>query len=229
MTIGELALMFNEMGWLRDGAKCDLHVIKMSGPLVDETAGWRRGMLFDDTGLKWIPPSPNIPSPRTTVLYPGMCLLEATNFSEGRGTEEPFERVGAPWADSEDLIERLGDFSKSAWLRPTDFIPLSKPGKALDPKFKDTACHGLLIEVLAPQTFRSVTFGIHLLSALQELYPKRFEIRTERMNRLAGQAWVAEMLQAGAPPEQIVARCEEDAQRFREMRKPFLLYPESSR
>lgn len=227
MTVGELALMFNEKGWLKGGIKCDLHVIKMSGPMVNGASGWRRSMLFEDTGLKWVPPSPNIPSPQTSLLYPGMCLLESTNFSEGRGTDEPFERAGAPWASSDDLIEKLREFTPSLWLRPTDFVPLSKPGKALNPKFEGTVCHGILIEVLEPSTFPSLAFGVHLLSALQELYPKRIEIKKDRLTRLAGQSWVADMLLTGASPEKIVERCEKDAERFREMRSPYLLYPES--
>ena len=229
MTVGELAFMFNEKGWLKGGVKCDLHLIKMTGPMANGVSGWRREMLYEDTGLKWIPPSPNIPRPQTALLYPGTCLLEATNLSEGRGTEEPFERVGAPWANSDDLIAKLRDFTPSLWLRPTDFIPLSKPGKALKPKFKGTVCRGILIDVLEPQTFPSVAFGVHLLSALQELYPKRIQIKKDALTRLAGQSWLVEMLLAGVSPQKIIARCEEDAKRFREMRSPYLLYPESSR
>lgn len=229
MTAGELAFMFNEKGWLKGGVKCDLHVIKMSGPLVNGVAGWRRSMLFEDTGLKWIPPSPNIPTPQTALLYPGICLLEATKFSEGRGTDEPFGRVGAPWANSDDLIAKLREFTPSLWLRPTDFIPLSKPGKAMNPKFNGMVCHGILIDVLDPNTFPSVAFGIHLLSALQELYPKRIEIKNDALTRLTGQPWVFEMLQKGVPAQKIVARCEEDARRFRQERSAYLLYPETLR
>jgi len=229
MTLGELAFMFNEKGWLKGGVKCDLHVIKMSGPLVNGVSGWRRNMLYEDTGLKWVPPSPNIPTPQSALLYPGTCLLEATKVSEGRGTDEPFGRVGAPWASSDDLIAKLREFTPSLWLRPTDFIPLSKPGKAMNPKFNGVVCHGILIDVLDPNTFPSVAFGIHLLNALQELYPKRIEIKKDALTRLTGQSWVFEMLKSGIAAEKIVARCEEDAKRFREMRSPYLLYPESSR
>jgi uncharacterized protein YbbC (DUF1343 family) len=229
MTVGELAFMFNEKGWLKGGIKCDLHVIKMTGPPVNGVSGWRRDMLFDDTGLKWIPPSPNIPTSQTALLYPGTCLLEATNFSEGRGTDEPFERVGAPWANSDDLIAKLREFTSSLWLRPTDFIPLSKPGKALNPKFKGAVCHGILVDVLDPNSFPAVAFGIHLLGALQELYPKRIGIKKDVLTRLSGQPWVFEMLQSGVAAQKIIARCEADAKRFREMRSPYLLYPASSR
>jgi uncharacterized protein YbbC (DUF1343 family) len=232
MTVGELALMFNEEGWLARGVRCELHVIKMAATVSEDAAhrgGWRRDTLFEDTGLKWVPPSPNMPTPRTALLYPGAGLLEATKFSEGRGTDDPFERVGAPWADSEALIAELRDFLPPLWLRPTDFIPLSKPGKAANPKFKGTACHGMLVEVLEPQTFPSVAFGIHLLCALHRLYPRRLGIDKQAMTRLTGQEWVADMVLAGAAPQAIIARCEKDAARFREARSRYLLYSESSR
>ncbi len=232
MTVGELALMFNEEGWLARGVRCDLHIIKMAASVSmgdSLRAGWRRDMLFEDTGLKWVPPSPNMPTPRTALLYPGTGLLEATKFSEGRGTDEPFERVGAPWADSETLIAELRDFVPALWLRPTDFIPLSKPGKSANPKFKGTACHGVLVEVLEPHTFPSVAFGIHLLCALHKLYPRRLGIDKQALTRLTGQEWFADMVLAGASPQAIIARCEKDAARFREARSRYLLYPESLR
>ena len=225
MTVGELAKMFNEEGWLANGVRCDLHVIKMSGPANHVEGGWRRDMLYEDTRLKWVPPSPNMPTPTTALLYPGTGLLEATKFSEGRGTDEPFERIGAPWANSDDLIAKLRDFVPSLWLRPTDFIPVSKPGKANNPKFKDVVCHGLLVEVVEPHTFPSVAFGIHLLCALQKFYPRQLDINKTAMTRLTGQSWVAEMVLAGAAPEAIVARCEQEAARFREARSAYLLYP----
>jgi len=233
MTVGELAFMFNEEGWLSKGIRCDLHVIKMVGSAGNSGAagagGWRRNMLYEDTGLKWVPPSPNMPAPTTALLYPGTGLLEATKFSEGRGTDEPFERVGAPWADSETLIAELRDFVPALWLRPTDFIPLSKPGKSANPKFKGTACHGVLVEVLEPHTFPSVAFGIHLLCALHKLYPRRLGIDKQALTRLTGQEWFADMVLAGASPQAIIARCEKDAARFREARSRYLLYPESLR
>jgi len=226
MTVGELATMFNEEGWLARGARCELHVIKMAGA-VKNKSGWRRNMLFEDTGLRWVPPSPNMPRPSTALLYSGTGLLEATTFSEGRGTDDPFERVGAPWASADDLTSRLRNFVPSLWLRPTDFIPLSKPGKAAAPKFKGAVCHGLLIEVVDAHTFPSVAFGVHLLTALQALYPRRLGLRKADLTRLAGQAWLAELLLSGAAPETIVARCEQEAAQFRKLRDKYLLYAES--
>lgn len=223
MTVGELAQMFNEEGWLKTGPKetpqtikADLHVIKMDG--------WRRDMVFVETGLPWVSPSPNMTSPATALLYPGTCLLEATNFSEGRGTHSPFEKVGAPWLDSQELMARLQDRVPGIDLRPIDFIPLDIPGKALNPKFKGTGCRGLQLEVTDPHQFRAVAFGIHLLCALQALHPKQFVIKENSMARLSGQRWVAQMILAGNKPATILERIEKETAGFRELRQKYLLY-----
>jgi uncharacterized protein YbbC (DUF1343 family) len=223
MTVGELAQMFNEEGWLQTGPKdasqtikADLHVIKMEG--------WRRDMLFEETGLPWIMPSPNMTSPVTALVYPGMGLLEATNFSEGRGTQSPFEKVGAPWAESNKLLERLQDRVPGIYLRPLDFIPIDIPGKAMNPKFKGTGCRGLQLDVTQPHTFQSVAFGIHLLCALREIYPKKFVLNEDRMARLSGQAWVGKMILAEKKPEAVLQRIEKETQTFRDLRQKYLLY-----
>jgi uncharacterized protein YbbC (DUF1343 family) len=223
MTVGELAQMFNEEGWLQTGPKespqtikADLHVIKMEG--------WRRDMLFDETGLPWISPSPNMTSLATALVYPGTCLLEATNFSEGRGTNLPFEKIGAPWLDSNKLMRRLQNHVSGMSLLPLDFIPADIPGKARNPKFKGTACRGLQLNVTQPRTFQAVAFGIHLLCALREMYSKEFMIKENSMARLSGQSWVTKMILAGAKPEAILERIEKETVGFRELRQKYLLY-----
>ena len=223
MTVGELAQMFNDEGWLQTGPqespqtiKADLHVIKMEG--------WRRDMLFDETGLPWISPSPNMTSLATALVYPGTCLLEATNFSEGRGTNLPFEKIGAPWMDSNKLIQKLRGRVAGVDLRPIDFIPADIPGKARNPKFKGTGCRGIQIEVTQPRTFQAVAFGIHLLGALHESYPKQLVIKENSMARLSGQSWVAKMIASGKKPEAILERIEKEVKGFRELRQKYLLY-----
>ncbi len=223
MTVGELAQMFNGEGWLKAGPKeapqsikADLHVVPMQG--------WRHDMLYDETGLPWLPPSPNITSLSTTLVYPGTCLLEATNLSEGRGSNLPFEKIGAPWVASQKLIDRLQDRVPGIYLRPIDFIPMDIPGKAMNPKFKGTGCRGLQLDVTAPRTLRAVTFGIHLLCALHELHPKQLVINEGRMARLSGQSWIREMILAGEKPEAILQRMEKGVGAFRELRQKYLLY-----
>jgi uncharacterized protein YbbC (DUF1343 family) len=186
--------------------------------------GWRHDMLYDETGLPWVSPSPNITSLTTALVYPGMCLLEATNFSEGRGTNLPFEKIGAPWLDSQKVIDKLQNRVPGVYLRPIDFIPMDIPGKAMNPKFKGTGCRGLQLDVTAPRTFRAVAFGIELLCTLHESYPKRFTIDEGRMARLSGQTWVREMILAGEKPEAILQRMEKGVEAFRELRQKYLLY-----
>lgn len=223
MTVGELAQMFNGEGWLTAGSKeapqsikADLHVVQMQG--------WRHDMLFDETGLPWLSPSPNITSLTTALVYPGTCLLEATNFSEGRGTNLPFEKIGAPLIDSQKLIDKLQDRVPGIYLRSIDFIPMDIPGKAMNPKFEGSGCRGLQLDVTAPRTYRAVAFGIHLLCTLHELYPKRFTIDERRMARLSGQTWIREMILAGEKPEAILQRMGEGVWAFRELRQKYLLY-----
>jgi uncharacterized protein YbbC (DUF1343 family) len=223
MTVGELAQMFNGEGWLTTGAKeapqsleADLHVIPIQG--------WRHDMLFDETGLPWVSPSPNMTSLTTALVYPGMCLLEATNFSEGRGTNLPFEKVGAPWVESQKLIAKLQNRVPGVYLRPIDFIPMDIRGKAMNPKFKGTGCRGIQIDITKPHTLQAVAFGIHLLCALHESYPKRFAIDEKRMARLSGQTWVREMILAGEKPEAILQRMAKELQPFRALRQKYLLY-----
>ena len=99
MTVGELALFFNRKEILKTGNTADLKIIKMKN--------WKRSYYYDDCGIKWIKPSPNMPNLETAIVYPGNCLLEATNISEGRGTYEPFLKIGAPYINSDDLVEEL--------------------------------------------------------------------------------------------------------------------------
>lgn len=223
MTIGELAQMFNGEGWLKIGesdspqkVQVDLHIIPMQG--------WHRNMLFDETGLPWISPSPNMASPATALLYPGIGLLEATNFSEGRGTDLPFEKIGAPWIDSRQLLAVLQNRVPGIYLRPIDFIPVDMPGKAMNPKFEATACYGLQLDVTEPHQFNSVAFGIHLLCALQRLYPQQFVINKKRLARMSGVSWVREMIHAGDEPESILQAIENEALAFHKLRKKYLLY-----
>ena len=157
LTIGELARLFNAEE--RIGA--ELTVVSMSA--------WDRGMLFPDTGLPWVAPSPNMPRFQAAVLYPGQVLLEGTNLSEGRGTTMPFECVGAPYLNAESLVDLL---------RPQDH-----PGVALQPirfrptfdKWKDERCDGIAIHVLEAQAVRSVALTLSIIDAALQLAPQNFE------------------------------------------------------
>ena len=141
MTIGELAYMINEEDWLSDEKKVDLYIIKMQG--------WNRSMYYDETGLLFNPPSPNIPDLETAILYSGLCLIEGTNLSEGRGTEFPFKQIGAPWLDASALLKQLNTYNHNGIkVEEVSFTPKSIPGKSKFPKYENVTCEGIKISIL---------------------------------------------------------------------------------
>lgn len=153
MTIGEIAL-YLKGEFYRD---VDLTVIPM--------AGYRRGMFFDETGLPWVMPSPNMPTLDTAIVYPGMCLLEGTNISEGRGTTRPFELFGAPFIDAERLIARLSDFRLPGVIfRPASFLPTFQ-------KHAGKQCGGAQIHVTSRRAFKPFKTAVAILKAIRELWP----------------------------------------------------------
>ena len=166
LTIGELAKMIIGEKWIE-------HVPKLT---VIEMVGWERTMYYDDTGLSWISPSPNIPDLETAILYPGMCLFEGTNVSEGRGTNYPFQYIGAPWIDSSIIIKAIeGKHIPGVVFEPISFIPISIPGKSLKPKFENEKCYGIKIILIEKKIYKSVDTAVQLLKIIQELYPEKFQ------------------------------------------------------
>lgn len=180
MTVGELATMFNEEGWLKDGVKADLHVVKMDG--------WRREMWYDETGLRWIPPSPNIRTLETAVVYPGTCLIEATNLSEGRGTERPFEYIGAPFVDGEAFAKELNQLHlPGVNFQPITFTPRPMSG-ATSPKYSGILCAGVGIQVIDREIFEPVRTGHALLVTAKRIVGEPFALRVGALERLVGVA-----------------------------------------
>lgn len=217
MTIGELARMFNGEGWLAGGKRAELTIVPMRN--------WRRAMSFAETDLPWVKPSPNIVSPTTAFLYPGIGLLEATNIAEGRGTTTPFEVCGAPWIDNARLLLALRAHSFPGLACDTvSFVPVDIPGMATNPKYEGERCKGLRLRVTDPTVFRAVDFGIHLLCAVRDLHGDRLVIRESGMRLMTGSTGVTAALMRGEPPQGIIASWQTDLQRFLELRKKYLLY-----
>ena len=161
MTIGELAILFNEYF----GIKCDLKVIPMEG--------WERPMWYDQTGLPWVSPSPNMPTLSTATVYPGMCLIEGTLLSEGRGTTIPFEQVGAPYIDAETLAKTLNKENlPGLFFRPQYFKPQFQ-------KWNGTVCGGVQLHVTERNKIKPLVTSIALLSSIKKLYPDNFSWRKE--------------------------------------------------
>ncbi len=216
MTPGELATMMNEEHLLKNGVKADLTVIKMQN--------YRHEMWYDQTGLKWIDPSPNLPDMQSVEVYPGCVLLEATNVSEGRGTPHPFRWIGAPFIDSEKLIGLLNARNlPGVRFDPIEFTPDSLPW-AKDPKFVSRLCHGVDIVVTDRDIFRPVEMGVTLIWALHELYPGEFKVRVSGFDRLSGDASIWIMIESGKDPGSIISSWKNNLQKFETERSKYQLY-----
>lgn len=210
MTIGELALLLNE----KYGLKAQLQVVSMEN--------WRRDHWFEDTNLVWIPTSPNMPTPQTSIIYVGTALMEGTNISEGRGTANPFKVIGAPWIKAKKLAETMNRTGLSGVkFRPTHFIPCTS-------KYKNQPCSGVQIHITDKDDLRSFEVGIHILSTIRSMYPEKFEWlrRGEKyfIDLLAGTHKLRKMMDEGEDPWQILDELERDLDRYVIERERYLIY-----
>lgn len=204
MTIGELAQLFKQDRKIN----CDLRVIKMEG--------WQRAMWFDGTNLTWVNPSPNMRSLTEATLYPGVGLLETTNVSVGRGTDTPFEVIGAPWIVGQQLAAALNQRR----LPGVKFVPLRfKPTASV---FKGEECEGLNIVITDRATFRPLPTGIEIAVALRRLYPEQWKV--EGYGRLLVNAATLERVKGGDAAEEIVRSWTTMLEEFRGRRAKALLY-----
>jgi uncharacterized protein YbbC (DUF1343 family)/CubicO group peptidase (beta-lactamase class C family) len=204
MTIGELAQLFNQQREIG----CDLRVIKIEG--------WKRNMWFDSTNLTWINPSPNMRSLTEATLYPGIGLLETTNVSVGRGTDTPFEVVGAPWIKGNQLAESLN----SRRIPGVRFVPVRFKPKAS--VFHNEECGGINIIVTDRASFRPLLTGIEIATTLRRLYPEDWKV--DSYLRLLVNADTLERIKRGETAADIVQSWNERLEDFRRARAGFLLY-----
>lgn len=204
LTIGELAQLFNK----QRNIGADVRVIKMEG--------WRRAMWFDETNLTWINPSPNMRSLTEATLYPGVGLLETTNVSVGRGTDTPFEVVGAPWIQGDKLAEYLNLRA----IPGVRFVPLRFTPKAS--VFKDEQCGGVNIIITDRSAFRPLLTGIEMALALRKLYPNDWQV--DKYLRLLVNVDTLERVKRGESARDIVASWNTGLQEFRRARAEVLLY-----
>ncbi|MBI3536883.1 MAG: DUF1343 domain-containing protein [Chloroflexi bacterium] len=202
LTLGELAQFYNQT------SRAELRVVEMRG--------WTRGMWYDETKLSFVPPSPNMPHLSTAIVYPGMCLLEGTNFSVGRGTALPFEMIGAPFVDGYALAEELNARKiDGARFRPAAFTPSAN-------KFANENCFGAQIHVTDRDALRPVTMALEIIAALKRIYPAQFEWNARGFDRLMGDARVRGWIDRG---EKIsVSQWTVGYNEFRKKRAACLLY-----
>lgn len=217
LTAGEIARWRHSVEQL----DLDLAVIAMRG--------WHRDMRFDHTGLPWVMPSPNMPTCDTALVYPGMCLVEGTELSEGRGTTRPFELAGAPHLDGHRLATALAAMAlPGVTFRPVVYTPTFQ-------KHATRPCGGIQIHVTNPETYRPYRTGVAFLKACRDQAPDRFEWRMRAyefvdklpaIDLLAGNSALREGIDAGASLDDLAARWPRDEGAFCEERAEFLLYPE---
>ena len=202
MTMGEMARYFN--GEKKLGA--DLHVIQMQG--------WRRSMWFDETGLEWVNPSPNIRNLTEAILYPGTCLLEGKSVSVGRGTDTPFEIVGAPWFRAREVAAYLN----ALHLPGVRFMPRRfRPNASV---FKDEECQGVDIQIANREVFDPVLMGMELVTATLKFHPGKVTLTP----RLLGSDEVLAKFQAGESGRQILEESKAQLADFRRLRANYLIY-----
>ncbi|MBA3438238.1 MAG: DUF1343 domain-containing protein [Pyrinomonadaceae bacterium] len=204
LTIGELARLYNEQR--RIG--CDLRVVEMHG--------WNRSMWFDETNLTWVNPSPNMRSLTEATLYPGIGLLETTNLSVGRGTDTPFEVIGAPWIDGQPLAAYLNK-RRIAGVR---FVPIRFTPRGS--VFKGEECGGINIIITDRTRFRAVAMGIEIASALRRFYSTMWKIKD--YNRLLVHAETITRLERGDAPDDIVRSWQPGLDEFKLVREKALIY-----
>ena len=210
MTVGELARLYNA----DYGIGADLEVVRMEG--------WKRSMHFDETGLPWVNPSPNMRSLAAAIAYPGLGALEGTNLSVGRGTGRAFVLYGAPWIDSKRLCADLeGRKLAGVRFKEAAFTPRLEPGFPKYP-YTDEECRGFEIEIADRALFRPVAASLHVLDALWRLHPDR--LKFTRACSMIGLRSIEDDLKAGKPPADLEKAWQPDLQRFIDLRTKHLLY-----
>lgn len=213
LTFGEAALLFNEE--FRIGA--DVEVIPCTG--------WRRDMSFQETGLPFVPPSPNTPTVDTLTLYPGTCLFEGTTLSEGRGTTRPFELIGAPWIDARRLADALNERElPGVRFRPAYFVPTFS-------KHQGTQCAGVQVHITDHAQVRPVAVGLHMLHAIRHQHPNEHLWREPGrqgahhfIDLLAGTDQLRLALDSGQDPDTILRAWEKELDTFEPTRSKYLIY-----
>jgi len=215
LTVGELSQMAVKEGWL-SSVPPELIVVTMDD--------WKRSMFFDDTDLPWIPPSPNIPDLETAMIYPGICLYEATNVSEGIGTNKPFKQIGAPWMNYDIAKEMKIQGLKGVDFKYAKFKPKNLPGRAEKPKFSGYFCVGQKIVITDKNEFRSVDTAIYSLMITIMFYMDNFRYDAKRIGYLWGNNLMNRFLRGDLKPKTLFKLLNQDQEKFIIQSAPYYLY-----
>ena len=215
LTVGELSQMAVKEGWL-SSVPPELIIVTMDD--------WKRSMFFDDTGLPWIPPSPNIPDLETAMIYPGICLYEATNVSEGIGTNKPFKQIGAPWMNYDIAKEMKIQGLKGVDFKYAKFKPKNLPGRSENPKFAGYFCAGQKIVITDKNEFRSVDTAIYSLMITIMFYMDNFRYDAKRIGYLWGNNLMNRFLRGDLKPKTLFKLLNQDQEKFIIQSAPYYLY-----
>jgi uncharacterized protein YbbC (DUF1343 family) len=207
MTVGELARWHND----KAGLNARLMVVPVQG--------WSRNVWWEKTGLPFLPPSPNIRTPKTALLYGGIGIFESTNVAVGRGTPTPFELFGAPWMDGKEVARRLNALRlPGVRFKAARFTPQRD-------RYAGEPCSGVRVIVTDRDLIRPVDIFMHAACLLRELSPAEFQPRWEEMPRMVGSREFERLYKSGASAEEILKWTHQSAESFLKQREPFLLYP----
>lgn len=216
MTVGELATYFVGEKLISSWKNISLKVIQCQN--------WKRE-IPNQFYSEWNSPSPNINSLETALVYPGTCLIEGTNISEGRGTRFPFLQIGAPFFNSEDIIGKLNLLKvEGADIQPVTFIPEDIESMATNPKFEGKTCFGIKIKITDTNKFESVKFGVKLLFVLTKLYGSKIKFSESSFDKLAGSDLLTQQLKNQLLSDKILASWKKDLTKFNKKRIQYLLY-----
>jgi uncharacterized protein YbbC (DUF1343 family) len=204
LTIGELAQFFNAENHIN----ADLHVIAMKN--------WHRSYFFESTGIRWVPPSPNLRTIKGSIVYPGLEILQNAGVSVGRGTEAPFEEFGAPWMDGEKVAEALNaEHLPGIKFVPQPFIPVSG-------LYAGKRCGGVGIRIGERGAVRPMRMGLEIAALLQKMYPQNFDIG--KTIGLLGNAETVQKLTGGISPSEVVASWQPALAEYDKTRRKYFLY-----
>ncbi len=215
LTPGELAMMMKGENWVPHGF--ELHVVRMKN--------WKRRFFWKDTGLLWIPTSPNMPSPETAIIFPGSSFLAAIQLNEGGGTTQPFLQFGAPWLKPLFLMNSLsGGQEFGVELEAIKYTPRSLPGKVLHPIYENRHCNGIRVHIHQKEKFLSVRFGLEIIRIVQEEWPDKLSFKAFDLNRMFGNELLSRFLDGNISYEALLTRMTEEEKTFKKNRQKYLLY-----
>jgi len=217
LTVGELARLINGEHWLADLHQADLTVIQMEG--------WQRSDWYDQTNLPWIASSPNMKTIATATIYPGFCLLEGTNLSEGRGTDKPFLTFGAPWINSKKFVKALNQLNcPGVKFKAIKFSPQSIPGVASKPKYEGQLCQGAYVEILDRDKFLPIETMARVLSLTRKMYPQDFRFQPAGFDRLYGSSALRTAIENGQDVDRIITSWKTDKETFEQIANQYKIY-----